>query len=119
MTTLIEDDSRTYCSIDSIIYGDKSCEQHHPIELLDRLSPSGLPADRQNLEINNTVMFIRNLNASEGLANTVQKTIKLAQALHSSQVIGSRNTTFVPGIQVCPSVLPFHSNWAEDNFQSK
>jgi len=110
MNTLIEDDSRTYHNIDSIIYGDKSCEQHYPIELLDLLSPSRLPADRQNLKINNIVMFIRNLNASEGLANTVQKTIKLAQALHSSQVIGSKNTTFVPRIQVFPLVVPFHSN---------
>jgi len=37
MNTLIKDDSRTYRSIDSIIYGDKSCEQHYPIEFLNRL----------------------------------------------------------------------------------
>jgi hypothetical protein len=85
MNILIEDDSRTYHSRDSIIYGDKSCEQHYPIEFLYRLSPSGLPADRQNLKINNVAMLIRNLNASEGLDNTVQMIIKLAQALHSSQ----------------------------------
>jgi len=85
MHTLIEDDSRTYRSTDSIIYGDKSCEQHYPIEFLNHLSPSGLPADGKNLKINNVVMLIRNLNASEGLANTVQIIIKLTQALHSSQ----------------------------------
>jgi DNA-binding CsgD family transcriptional regulator len=38
-----------------------------------------------NLKINTVVMLIRNLNASEGLANTVQMIVKLAQTLHSSQ----------------------------------
>jgi ATP-dependent DNA helicase PIF1 len=84
MNTLIEDDSRTYHSTDSIIYGDKSSEQHYPIEFLNHLSPSGIPADRQNLKINNIVMLNRNLNANEGLANTVLMITKLAQALHSS-----------------------------------
>jgi PIF1 helicase. len=49
------------------------------------LSPPGLPPDRLNLKINTAVLLIRNLNASEGLANTAQMTVKLAQALHSSQ----------------------------------
>jgi hypothetical protein len=84
MNILIEDDSRTYHSTDSIIYGDKSYKQHYPTEFLNHLSPSGLPADRQNLKINNIVMLNRNLNAREGLANTVQIIMKLAQALHSS-----------------------------------
>jgi hypothetical protein len=85
MNTLIKDYSRTFHSTGSINYGDKPCEQHYPIQCLNCLSPSGLPPDRLNLKINTVVMLIRNLNASEGLANTVQMIVKLTQTLHSSQ----------------------------------
>jgi hypothetical protein len=85
MNTLIQDYSRTYYSGDSVDYGDKSPKQLYPIEFPNSLSPSGLPPHRLNLKINTVVMLITNLNASEGLANSTQKIVKLARAPHNTK----------------------------------
>jgi hypothetical protein len=100
---LIQNDSRTYCIVESVQYKDKSGKQLYPIEFLISLSPSNLLSHRLNPKINITVTLIRNLNACEGSVNGIQMTVRgLHEHCIAMEVIGSSKTILISRIQLFP-----------------
>ncbi|XP_021953009.1 uncharacterized protein LOC110849854 [Folsomia candida] len=66
---ILEGNSVTYCSTDSV--DDESAEdrQHYPVEFLNGLTPSGMPVHKLNLKKGSNIMLLRNLNTKRGLCN--------------------------------------------------
>ncbi|XP_035707285.1 ATP-dependent DNA helicase PIF1 [Folsomia candida] len=66
---ILEGNSVTYFSTDSV--DDESAEdrQHYPVEFLNGLTPSGMPVHKLNLKKGSNIMLLRNLNTKRGLCN--------------------------------------------------
>src|SRR5579863_9070596 len=59
---LIEGETRTYLSIDSIDDANDEDRQNFQVEFLNECAPSGMPLHKLNLKVGAIIMLLRNLN---------------------------------------------------------
>jgi len=66
---IIEGESRTYVSDDIVDTQDETERNNFPIEFLNSIQLSGMPAHKLKLKDGTIVMLLRNLNTKKGLCN--------------------------------------------------
>ncbi|XP_035702601.1 ATP-dependent DNA helicase PIF1-like [Folsomia candida] len=66
---ILEGNSVTYFSTDSVDDENAEDRQHYPVEFLNGLTPSGMPVHKLNLKKGSNIMLLRNLNTKRGLCN--------------------------------------------------
>ena len=65
-------DSKEYLSIDTIADDENGCLQNSiPIEIVNLITPNGLPPQKLILRINAIIILSRNLNFEDGLCNVL------------------------------------------------
>ncbi|XP_053570386.1 uncharacterized protein LOC128660512 [Bombina bombina] len=111
--SLLEGESSTYLSTDSIDDESQEDRDNYPVEFLTELAPSGMPVHKLNFKIGSILMLLRNINTKRGLCNSTRLVVKaLRQNLIIAQVltgIGERKNVFIPRKDLAPSntELPF------------
>uniref|UniRef100_A0A8C5PXT8 ATP-dependent DNA helicase n=1 Tax=Leptobrachium leishanense TaxID=445787 RepID=A0A8C5PXT8_9ANUR len=111
--SLLEGESYTYLSTDSIDDESQEDRDNYPIEFLNELAPSGMPVHKLKLKIGCIIMLLRNLNTKRGLCNGTRLIVKaMRQNVIIAQVLtptSERKTVFIPRIDLAPSNtdLPF------------
>jgi hypothetical protein len=110
---ILEGETVTYLSSDSIDDSNDEDQQNYPVEFLNEQAPSGMPPHKLNLKIGALIMLLRNLNTKRGLCNGTRLIVKdLKPNLIIAQVLtGSAKgqTVFIPRIDLAPTntELPF------------
>jgi hypothetical protein len=110
---ILEGETITYLSSDSIDDPNDEDRQNYPVEFLNECAPSGMPPHKLNLKIGALIMLLRNLNTKRGLCNGTRLIVKdLKPNLIIAQVLtGSANgqTVFIPRIDLAPTntEMPF------------
>ena len=100
-------------SIDSVLTKDPEEAMNYPVEFLNSLSLSGMPAYKLQLKIGCPLILLRNLNPATGLCNgTRLKLLNFTPRLLSVQILNGSHkghNTFIPRIDLISSegVLPF------------
>ncbi|CAM9926560.1 unnamed protein product, partial [Phaeothamnion confervicola] len=111
MTDRISGAEHTYYSADTV--SDDDDARHFPVELLNSLTPSGMPPHRLQLKLGTPVILLRNLNASGGQANGTRG---IVSAMHRTFVecdittgTNAGRRVYIPRILFTPadSDLPF------------
>uniref|UniRef100_A0A8C5WCT2 ATP-dependent DNA helicase n=1 Tax=Leptobrachium leishanense TaxID=445787 RepID=A0A8C5WCT2_9ANUR len=111
--SLLEGESYTYLSTDSIDDESQEDRDNYPIEFLNEMAPSGMPVHKLKLKIGCIIMLLRNLNTKRGLCNGTRLIVKaMRQNVIIAQVLtptSERKTVFIPRIDLAPSNtdLPF------------
>uniref|UniRef100_A0A8C5MTH3 ATP-dependent DNA helicase n=1 Tax=Leptobrachium leishanense TaxID=445787 RepID=A0A8C5MTH3_9ANUR len=111
--SLLEGESYTYLSTDSIDDESQEDKENYPIEFLNELAPSGMPVHKLKLKIGCIIMLLRNLNTKRGLCNGTRLIVTaMRQNLIIAQVLtptSERKNIFIPRIDLAPSntELPF------------
>jgi len=110
---LLEGDSSTYLSSDSIDDENEEDRQNYPAEFLHSLTPSGMPVHNLSLKKGCIIMLLRNLNTKRGLCNGTRLVVKdlkpnliIAEVLTGS---AEKQVVFIPRVDLAPSnlELPF------------
>ena len=70
---MIQNESITYLSADSVSCDNSKEAQNYPIEFLNSLTPSGMPPRCLNLKVGCIVMLLRNIALKKGLCNGIYK----------------------------------------------
>ena len=100
----------TFLSADSIAPGD-DCATHYPVEFLNTLQPSGMPAHQLNVKIGCVMMLLRNLSPRDGLCNGTRFLLTaVTQHVMEGVVISGEflgRKVMVPRIPLQPSETPF------------
>jgi hypothetical protein len=110
---ILEGESQTYLSTDSIVDQTDEDEQNYQIEFLNDLTPSGMPPHKLNVKIGAIVMLLRNLNTKRGLCNGTRLAIEdLKPNLIIAKVLSGSaegEKVFIPRIDLAPTDtdLPF------------
>uniref|UniRef100_A0A8C5M2A9 ATP-dependent DNA helicase n=1 Tax=Leptobrachium leishanense TaxID=445787 RepID=A0A8C5M2A9_9ANUR len=111
--SLLEGESRTYLSTDSIDDESQEDKDNYPIEFLNELTPSGMPVHKLKLKIGSIIMLLRNLNTKRGLCNGTRMIVTaMRQNLLIAKVLtptSEPKNIFIPRIDLAPSntKLPF------------
>uniref|UniRef100_A0A8C5PIX9 ATP-dependent DNA helicase n=1 Tax=Leptobrachium leishanense TaxID=445787 RepID=A0A8C5PIX9_9ANUR len=111
--SLLEGESRTYLSTDSIDDESQEDKDNYPIEFLNELTPSGMPVHKLKLKIGSIIMLLRNLNTKRGLCNGTRMIVTaMRQNLLIAKVLtptSEPKNIFIPRIDLAPSntELPF------------
>lgn len=78
-----------------------------PIDLIHKLTPSGLPPHRLNLKVGCLIMLLRNIDTANGLCNGTRLRVKrLHQHSIEAEIIGSTlagSVHFIPRMKLIPS----------------
>jgi hypothetical protein len=110
---ILDGETVSYLSIDSIEDEDGEDCQNYPVEFLNECTPSGMPVHKMNLKVGSLIMLLRNLNTKRGLCNgtrLIAKKLKpnliVAEVLTGS---AEKQVVFVPRIDLAPTntELPF------------
>ena len=103
----------TYHNVDEVDANTPDEKAHWPVDLLNSLTPSGMPPHDLTLAPNALVMFLRNLDADVGLCNGVRAIVVHAErrVLDVLLAAGSkaRARAFIPRLVLAPKNpdLPF------------
>jgi hypothetical protein len=106
-------DTSIHLSIDSVSTSDNDEVMNYPIEFLNSLSLSGMPAHNLKLKIGCPLILLRNLNPTLGLCNgTRLKLLSFTSRLLSVEILNGSHqgqTTFIPRIDLMTTegALPF------------
>jgi ATP-dependent DNA helicase PIF1 len=110
---LLDGETVSYLSTDSIDDEDGEDRQNYPVEFLNECTPSGMPVHKMNLKVGSLIMLLRNLNTKRGLCNgtrLIAKKLKpnliVAEVLTGS---AEKQVVFIPRIDLAPTntELPF------------
>ncbi|XP_060129913.1 uncharacterized protein LOC132592021 [Zootoca vivipara] len=110
---ILEGETVTYLSSNSIDDSSEEDIQNYPIEFLNEITPTGMPKHKLNLKKAAIIMLLRNLNTKKGLCNGTRLIVKqLKKNIIIAQVItGSAegNIVFIPRMDLAPTTtdLPF------------
>lgn len=102
-----------YNSFDSIVSEDPDDEMNYPVEILNDMTPSGMPPHVLALKKNAVIMLLRNLNPQKGLCNgTRLRVIELHDHSILARVLDSHDEgtpVLIPRLILIPSdtKLPF------------
>ena len=112
LENLIPGETSTYISIDSLTTEDAEEINNFPIEFLNSLTPSGMPAHVLKLKVGAIIMLLRNLNSHRGFCNgTRLKILGLSENLINGEIISGPRAgqqMFIPKITLdSQSELPF------------
>src|SRR5277367_775788 len=111
--TLLDGQTHTYLSSDSIDDQTGEDQENYPVEYLNELSPSGMPPHKLNLKIGVIIMLLRNINTKRGLCNgtrlivtALKPNLIIAKVLTGS---AENEMIFIPRIELAPTNanLPF------------
>ncbi|XP_030069217.1 uncharacterized protein LOC115476778 [Microcaecilia unicolor] len=101
---ILEGETITYLSSDSIHDSNDEEHQLYPVEFLHEQTPTGMPCHKLHLKIGTKIILLRNLNIKRGLCNATRLIVKdLKTNLIISQVItGSTagSIVFIPRIEL-------------------
>ena len=109
---LFPGEEKIYRSIDSVSDRERETEMY-AVEFLNSLTPSGMPQHKLRLKVGCTVMLMRNLNVSSGLANGTRLTIlRMHSHVLEAQIVNGSHKgtiTMIPRITLnsTESELPF------------
>lgn len=110
---LLEGETTTYLSTDTIDDANAEDKENYQVEFLNELPPSGMPLHKMNLKVGSIIMLLRNLNTKRGLCNGTRLIVShlkpnliIAQVLSGSAV---NQTVFISRIDLAPGTtqLPF------------
>jgi hypothetical protein len=110
---LLDGETVSYLSTDSIDDEDAEDRQNYPVEFLNECTPSGMPVHKMNLKIGSLIMLLRNLNTKRGLCNGTRLIAKkLKPNLIIAEVLtgtAEKQVVFIPRIDLAPANtdLPF------------
>jgi hypothetical protein len=110
---LLDGETVSYLSTDSIEDEDAEDRQNYPVEFLNECTPSGMPVHKMNLKIGSLIMLLRNLNTKRGLCNGTRLIAKkLKPNLIIAEVLtgtAEKQVVFIPRIDLAPTNtdLPF------------
>jgi len=110
---ILEGESKTYLSVDSMDGDEEEERSNYPIEFLNTLTPSGMAPHELTLKCGAIVMLLRNLISKLGLCNGTRLVVKeLKPNLIIAEVLtGSSkgDQVFIPRIDLAPTDvnLPF------------
>ena len=112
---VIQGESKTYTSIDSLTTDDPEEINNFPIEFLNSLTPSGMPSHKLKLKVGAIIMLLRNLNSHRGFCNGTRfKVLSLSENLINAEIISGPRAgqqMFLPKINLdSQSELPFVLN---------
>ena len=105
--------AQEFLSADSVEDKDLVHQNLYPIEFLNTLTPSGTPPYKLILKVGTPIMFLRNINPTEGLCNGTKLIVReLQQHVIDAEIItGSHihKRVYIPRIRIAPSDadLPF------------
>jgi ATP-dependent DNA helicase PIF1 len=109
----LEGQLKIYLSSDSVVSEDISDEMNYPVEILNEMTPSGMPPHVLVLKPDSIIMLLRNLNPRKGLCNgTRMKVIALLHNAIRARLLDSNDSAedvFIPRINLITSdvTLPF------------
>ncbi|UYV82699.1 hypothetical protein LAZ67_22000600 [Cordylochernes scorpioides] len=110
---ILEGDSITYFSSDSIDDATPEDNESYPPEFLNSLNPSGMPLHKLKLKVGAIIMLLRNLNTKRGLCNGTRLVVtKLLPNLIIAKVrtcTAVDQSVFIPRVYLAPihSEIPF------------
>ncbi|UYV81417.1 hypothetical protein LAZ67_20001143 [Cordylochernes scorpioides] len=110
---ILEGDSITYISSDSIDDATPEDNESYPPEFLNSLNPSGMPLHKLKLKVGAIIMLLRNLNTKRGLCNGTRLVVtKLLPNLIIAKVrtgTAVDQSVFIPRVYLAPihSEIPF------------
>ncbi|UYV69336.1 hypothetical protein LAZ67_6003266 [Cordylochernes scorpioides] len=110
---ILEGDSITYFSSDSIDDATPEDNESYPPEFLNSLNPSGMPLHKLKLKVGAIIMLLRNLNTKRGLCNGTRLVVtKLLPNLIIAKVrtgTAVDQSVFIPRVYLAPihSDIPF------------
>lgn len=104
----IEGNEVVYTSINTVV--DQDDATHYPVEFLNSLSASGLPAHSITLKVGVPIMLLRNLTPPKLCNGTRLKVISLQKNLIEAEILtgcGVGEAVFIPRIPLIPHNYPF------------
>ncbi|UYV71710.1 hypothetical protein LAZ67_9000098 [Cordylochernes scorpioides] len=110
---ILEGDSITYFSSDSIDDATPEDNESYPPEFLNSLNPSGMPLHKLKLKVGAIIMLLRNLNTKRGLCNGTRlvETKLLPNLIIAKVRTGTAvdQSVFIPRVYLAPihSEIPF------------
>ncbi|UYV73007.1 hypothetical protein LAZ67_10001499 [Cordylochernes scorpioides] len=110
---ILEGDSITYFSSDSIDDATPEDNESYPPEFLNSLNPSGMPLHKLKLKVGSIIILLRNLNTKRGLCNGTRLVLtKLLPNLIIAKVrtgTAVDQSVFIPRVHLAPihSEIPF------------
>lgn len=92
-----------------------------PVEILNSLSPAGMPPHLLQLKIGIPLILLRNLNPSQGLCNGTRLILTSLINNHTLGVVinsgaNRGRTTYIPRITMMPRVGEYYFNWKRRQF---
>jgi len=109
--SILDGDTVTYLSVDSIVDETETDRRNYPIEFLNNLQPSGMPPHKLDLKVGAIIMLCRNLrhalcNGTRLIAKELKPHVVVAEVLTGS---ASGQIVMIPRIKLAPSNndLPF------------
>ncbi|XP_045498452.1 uncharacterized protein LOC123696361 [Colias croceus] len=104
----IEGNEVVYTSINTVVEQDDAT--HYPVEFLNSLSASGLPAHTIKLKVGVPIMLLRNLSPPKLCNGTRLKVISLHRHTIEAEILtgcGVGEAVFIPRIPLIPHNFPF------------
>ena len=98
----------SYYSVDATVEVDDAT--HYPVDVLNSLSPPGVPAHKLTLKVGAPVMLLRNINAPALCNGTRMIIVALHKNVIEAEPIAGPNAgkrVLLPRITVIPTDLPF------------
>ena len=106
MLERIPEEEILYESVDTIVSEDETDQNAFPEELLNILTPSGMPPHKLRLKAGAVIMLLRNLVTSKGVCNGTRLTVtRLQRNITEARVIDLHysGTILIPKILLNPS----------------
>lgn len=108
MLTAIDGEQVMYRSVNTVL--DEGNATTYPVEFLNSLSASGLPAHEICLKVGVPIMLMRNLLPPKLCNGTRLKVVRLQRNLIEAQILtgcGAGEVVFIPRIPLIPNNFPF------------